>query len=99
MPPDGSSATAYGYGGITRDDRDPRTNGAGVKRYCDFTWDRATNHGVLVQGDSGGPVLDGDGAVFAVNSGYYTLNGDDLHAYVALLRDEIEDVISRWRRE
>ena len=85
----GEQITIYGYG-CTR-----RNGGgdSGVKRKFTTTYGTSRN---LCSGDSGGPVVIGDGPVFMINSGFITNTGVDVFGHVWTYRDRLIEQIVAW---
>lgn len=85
----GEQVTIYGYG-CTR-----RNGGgdSGVKRKFTTAYGTTRN---LCSGDSGGPVVIGDGPIFMINSGYITNTGEDVFGHIWTHRDTLIEQIVAW---
>lgn len=89
-PEPGQAATIFGFGCTSRRSR----RGQGVKRKLTYPYGRSSN---LCPGDSGGPVVVGtEGAVFLINSGYYTGSGTDIFGTPWKYKERLEAQIVAW---
>ena len=85
----GEQVSIYGYGCTRRNGG----GGSGVKRKFTTAYGTTRN---LCSGDSGGPVVIGQGPVFMINSGFITNTGVDVFGHIWVHRDRLIEQIVAW---
>jgi V8-like Glu-specific endopeptidase len=80
----------FGYGCTNRND----PNSGGAKQLVTFTFGTQTQ--VLCSGDSGGPVFNSTGQIWAVASGYDTSTGIDSFGGASFYKEDMLGVIRQW---